>query len=120
MKIVRAREALELSARIPNEEARLLPNWLEGPFNSDRLDVGIVTVSPGGVTPPHTHIGGQVIVVTAGRGFVETNGTRTEIGEADIVICPPGELHAHGALADGPLSHLTVTTGGYSFDQPTR
>lgn len=57
-------------------------------------------------------------MVTAGRGFVETSGNRVEIGEADIVICRPGELHTHGALGDTPLSHLTVTTGGYSFPDP--
>jgi quercetin dioxygenase-like cupin family protein len=92
---------------------------LEGPFNGPRLDVAIVTVSPGGVTPPHLHLGGQVIVVTAGRGFVETGGTRVDVGEGDIVICPPGELHTHGAAEDCALSHLTVTTGGYSFpEQP--
>jgi len=35
------------------------------------------------------------------------------------VIAPPGELHVHGALADHPFGHLTVTTGGYHFpDQP--
>jgi quercetin dioxygenase-like cupin family protein len=115
MRVVRSSEADELVARTAAEGGSLLPNWLEGPFNADRLDVAIVTAGPGGVTPPHVHIGGQVIVVTSGRGFVETNGTRVEIGEDDIVICPPGELHTHGALPDASITHLTVTTGGYSF-----
>ena len=57
-------------------------------------------------------------MVTAGHGFVETGGNRVEIGEADIVICPPGELHTHGALGDTSSLHLTVTTGGYSFPDP--
>ena len=93
----------------------MIPHWLEGPFNGDRLDVALVNVAPGAATPPHVHLGGQVIVVINGRGFVEVNGSRIEIGNNDVVICPPGELHTHGALADGPLVHLTVTTGGYSF-----
>ena len=80
-----------------------------------RLDVGAVTVKAGTATPPHVHLGGQVILVTHGRGFVETDGNRVEIQAGDVVICPPGELHTHGALDDTPLSHLTVTTGGYSF-----
>ena len=46
----------------------LHPNWIEGPFNADRLDVGVVTMSPGVATPPHVHIGGQVLVVTHGEG----------------------------------------------------
>jgi quercetin dioxygenase-like cupin family protein len=117
VKVVRAEEARQLSAQTPAEHGRLVPNWLEGPFNSDRLDVAIVTLSPGGAAPPHVHLGGQVIVVTAGRGFIETDGQRTEVGQADVIICPPGELHTHGALGDSPFSHLTVTTGGYSFPE---
>jgi quercetin dioxygenase-like cupin family protein len=115
VRVVRAKEGAELSAAVPAETGRLVPNWLEGPFNDDRLDVGIVTASVGGATPPHTHIGGQVIVVIAGRGFVETSGERLVIEEGDIVICPPGELHTHGAHGDRSFSHLTVTTGGYTF-----
>jgi quercetin dioxygenase-like cupin family protein len=117
VRVVRAGEAAEISAGMPAEEGRLLPNWLEGPFNGPRLDVAIVTVSSGGATPPHAHLGGQVIVVTAGHGFVEAGGTRVDVDEGDIVICPPGELHTHGAAADSSLSHLTVTTGGYSFPE---
>ncbi len=115
MRVVRAPEVAELSEQTSVGESGVFPHWLEGPFNGDRLDVALVKVSPGAVTPPHTHLGGQVIVVTGGRGFVEANGTRIEIGANDVVICPPRELHTHGAWADGPLSHLTVTTGGYSF-----
>lgn len=115
MKHIPASRAAELSARIPGSTAMAPPHWLEGPHNSDRLDVGLATFAPGAVVPPHVHLGGQVIVVTAGRGFVEADGVRVEIAEGDVVICPPGELHSHGAVADEPFAHLTVTTGGYSF-----
>jgi len=118
LRVVPAREIAELSEAVPGEPARLVPAWLEGPHNSDRLDVGLVTTSPGGVTPPHVHLGGQVIVVTGGRGFVEVDGERVEVSAGDVVICPPGELHTHGALDDHPFSHLTVTTGGYTFPEP--
>src|ERR1700720_1905031 len=98
---------------LPDEPGQIRPQWLEGPFNADRLDVGLVTMSVGGATPPHTHLGGQTLVVTAGRGFIEAGGGRGTVGPGDIVLCPPGELHVHGALGDEPLAHLTVTTGGY-------
>jgi quercetin dioxygenase-like cupin family protein len=118
VKIISAREIEQLSGQTPEEPGQLQPHWLEGPFNGDRLDVGMVTVSPGGVTPPHVHIGGQVMIVTAGGGFVEVAGERHVIGPGDVVVCPPDELHTHGALDDTPLSHLTVTTGGYTFPEP--
>jgi quercetin dioxygenase-like cupin family protein len=115
MRIVRAREIETLAADVPAEPGTLQPHWMEGPFNGDRLDVGMITLSPGGVTPPHVHIGGQVMIVTAGYGFVEVDGDRHVIQSGDVVICPPGERHTHGALDDHHLSHLTVTTGGYEF-----
>lgn len=106
-------EALSVDAPAPRGE--LHAHWLEGPFNDDRLDVGLVTMSPGGATPRHTHIGGQVLVVTAGRGFIEADGDRQLLGPGDVVVCPPGETHVHGALENEPLAHLTITTRGYSL-----
>ncbi len=117
MRIVTATELAAMSAEIPDEPGQLRPAWLEGPFTADRLDVAVVTVSPGGATPAHTHVGGQVIVVTAGRGFIEAGDDRRTIQPGDVIICPPGELHTHGALGDQPLAHLTVTTGGYTFPE---
>lgn len=115
MKIVSAADVELMSADVPGEPGQLSPHWLEGPFNSERLDVGVVTMSPGGVTPPHVHIGGQVLVVTAGRGFIEMGGERHTLKVGDVVVCEPGELHIHGAFDDEPLAHLTVTTRGYTF-----
>jgi quercetin dioxygenase-like cupin family protein len=118
MKLLRASEVEAMSQMIPEGPRELRPNWLEGPSNGGPLDVGLVTLSPGGEAPPHVHIGGQVIVVTSGRGFVQTGDERLVIEPGDVVICPPGEVHMHGALEDGPMAHLTVTTGGYSFPEP--
>ena len=115
MRIIHAADVAKLTADIPREAGQLQATWLDGPFNADRLDVGMVTMSPGGVTPPHVHIGGQVMIVTAGRGFVETDGHRHVIEPGDVVVCPPGELHVHGAVSDESFAHFTVTTGGYRF-----
>ena len=115
MRVIRADEL----ATAPTEEVappgQLAVNWVQGPSWSEALDVGLVNIGPGGQTPPHEHHGGQVMVVVSGRGFVETGGERVEINPGDVVVCPPGELHVHGALPDGSMSHLTVTTGAYTF-----
>jgi quercetin dioxygenase-like cupin family protein len=118
MRIVRAEEVEQLSGAIPEEAQVIAPRWWEGPHDDGRLNAGVVTVSPGGVTPPHIHSGGQVMIVTAGRGFVEVDGERFDLGPGDVVVAPAGELHSHGAADDESFSHLNVTGGGYSF--PTR
>ena len=118
MKVFRADAVGALAGKAPAGDAGLGVEWLEGPVNADRLDVGLVTVAPGGETPPHVHLGGQVIVVLSGDGFVATASERLSIGAGDVVISPPGELHTHGAGPTSALSHLTVTTGGYDFPEP--
>jgi quercetin dioxygenase-like cupin family protein len=86
-------------------------SWLNGPTQDHNLDVGIIGFEAGVVTPPHVHHVGQVLVVLSGDGFVEVAGERTTISAGDIVITPAGEWHTHGAGPDGPMSHLSVTTG---------
>jgi quercetin dioxygenase-like cupin family protein len=115
VKVLRAEEVAGLASRRPGDGTPLDVRWLEGPANSDRLDVGLVTVAPGGSTPPHVHLGGQVIVVLAGEGYVEAGDQRVRLVVGDVVITPPGELHTHGAAAGSHLAHLTVTTAGYEF-----
>jgi quercetin dioxygenase-like cupin family protein len=120
MKIIKQAEVQTLSEVTPDEGAWLRAEWIEGPFNSNRLDVGMVTMNPGGATPAHVHLGGQVLVVTSGEGFIETGGERHIITTGDVVVCPPGEEHVHGASDHHHLSHLTITTGPYTFpNSPT-
>lgn len=85
--------------------------WLQGPTTNDELDVGIVSVAPGAQTPAHSHHKGQVIVCVSGQGFVELDGERVTVSKGDVVICPAGEYHIHGASADQSWEHLTISTG---------
>jgi quercetin dioxygenase-like cupin family protein len=115
MKLIRAAEVDQLASALPAAETTLAVNWLEGPSHGAPLDVGLVTISAGGAAPAHSHDGGQLILVLSGRGFVETAEARIEIGPGDLVISPPDEMHTHGAEAAGPMSHLTVATGGFKI-----
>ena len=54
----------------------------------------------------------QILVVTAGKGFAATETEQREISVGDIVHIRAGERHWHGATADSPLSHITLTTVG--------
>jgi quercetin dioxygenase-like cupin family protein len=68
-----------------------------------------VTFEPGARTAWHTHPLGQTLIVTAGRGQVQTwGGTVEEIRAGDVVWFPPGEKHWHGAAATTAMTHIAV------------
>ncbi len=79
----------------------------------DDLNVLSVAFEPGARTGWHTHPGGQVLYVVSGTGRVGTrDGEIVTIGPGDVVLAPPGEVHWHGATADSPMNHLSITHHG--------
>jgi quercetin dioxygenase-like cupin family protein len=68
-----------------------------------------VTFEPGARTAWHTHPLGQTLIVTAGRGWVRSlGGPREEIVPGDVVWCPPGEKHWHGATTTTAMTHIAI------------
>ena len=58
----------------------------------------------------HTHPAGQRLVVTSGIGRVQEWGKPIqEIRPGDVIVCPPGVKHWHGAAPTSPMTHLAVT-----------
>ncbi|MFS2202021.1 carboxymuconolactone decarboxylase family protein [Pseudomonas sp. Pseusp3] len=58
----------------------------------------------------HTHPAGQRLVVTSGVGRVQEWGKPVqEIRPGDVIVCPPGVKHWHGAAATSAMTHLAVT-----------
>ncbi|MQU51274.1 cupin domain-containing protein, partial [Pseudomonas sp. FSL A6-1183] len=58
----------------------------------------------------HTHPAGQRLVVVSGVGLTQEWGKPVQqIHPGDVVVCPPGVKHWHGAAADGAMTHLAVT-----------
>ena len=78
---------------------------------SDSLDciVALVTFQPRVRTNWHTHPGGQILIVTEGVGYYqEKDKPRQIIHKGDVVKCPPGVTHWHGASPNGEFAHLVV------------
>jgi quercetin dioxygenase-like cupin family protein len=70
---------------------------------------GIVTFEPGARSAWHTHPLGQVLIVTAGKGWTQCEGEEiVEINAGDIIICPPGHKHWHGATPTTSMTHIAV------------
>lgn len=68
-----------------------------------------VTFEPGARSAWHTHPCGQTLVVTAGLGWTQCEGEpRQEMRPGDVVTCPPGKKHWHGATATTAVTHLAI------------
>ena len=75
-----------------------------------RVSTGLVTFEPGARTAWHDHPAGQILIVTAGRGWVQTRGgPRREVTPGDAVWFDAGEVHWHGATDATAMTHIAVT-----------
>jgi 4-carboxymuconolactone decarboxylase len=69
-----------------------------------------VTFEAGARTAWHTHLLGQVLIVTAGTGRVQRWGDPVdEIRQGDVVWIPPGQKHWHGAAPNASMSHIAIS-----------
>lgn len=82
---------------------------LAQPQPPSHVSAGVVTFAPGARTAWHTHPLGQILIVTAGTGWVQQwGGPREEIREGDVVWIPPGVKHWHGATATTAMTHVAI------------
>jgi quercetin dioxygenase-like cupin family protein len=71
---------------------------------------GLVTFEPGARSAWHTHPKGQRLVVISGVGLTQEWGKPIQvIRPGDVVWCPPGVKHWHGAAPASAMTHLAVT-----------
>jgi quercetin dioxygenase-like cupin family protein len=74
-----------------------------------RVSAASVTFEPGARTAWHVHPLGQTLIVTAGCGRVQSwGGPVEEIRAGDVISCPPGEKHWHGATPTTAMTHIAV------------
>lgn len=57
----------------------------------------------------HTHPKGQYLIVTEGKGLVQEWGKPAEkIAVGDVIYCPPGVKHWHGASGHSSMTHISI------------
>lgn len=77
-------------------EVRIDPVYPKG--NAKTHSGAYVTFEPGARSNWHTHPAGQHIIVTKGVGYTQTwDGKKEIVKEGDVVWCPIGAKHWHGA-----------------------
>lgn len=74
------------------------------------VNIGNVTFEPGCRNNWHIHHkGGQILLVTAGRGYYQEWGKPAQkLVPGDVVNIPPEVKHWHGAAADSWFAHLAI------------
>lgn len=82
-------------------------------LSTQQVSIGNVTFEPGCRNNWHIHHadkgGGQILLVTAGRGYYQEWGKEAqELNPGDVVNIPEGVKHWHGAAPDSWFQHLAV------------
>ncbi|WP_297020312.1 cupin domain-containing protein [Thalassospira sp.] len=73
------------------------------------VNSGKVTFMPGARSNWHTHPAGQMLIVTEGTGWVQEEGKEKHVMQpGDVVWCPPGVKHWHGATDTTSVTHYAV------------
>jgi quercetin dioxygenase-like cupin family protein len=87
--------------------ARVDPLWPAG--NDINASGANVTFEPGARSAWHTHPKGQQLVIVSGVGRTQEWGKPIqELRPGDVVWCPPGVKHWHGASSTTAMTHLSV------------
>ncbi|MFC0205738.1 (R)-mandelonitrile lyase [Novosphingobium soli] len=82
---------------------------LNSPEGPARTGSARVTFEPGARTAWHTHPLGQTLIVTEGVGWTQCEGGPiVELRAGDVVWCPPGHRHWHGATATTAMTHIAI------------
>src|SRR5829696_8993676 len=85
-------------------------DMLNAPPEPARASAALVTFEPGARSHCHTHPLGQTLVIFSGCGWTQCEGgEKLEIRAGDVIWCPPGHKHWHGATATTAMAHIAIT-----------
>ena len=86
--------------------------YISGSFAGEgeaRVTGATVTFTPGARSNWHTHPLGQTLLVIDGVGWTQCEGEDiVEIRAGDIIWCPPGHKHWHGASKGQAMTHIAI------------
>jgi len=71
--------------------------------------VGVEEFEAGSRNVWHSHPCGQILIITDGVGYHQIKGEPIQIvRKGDVVKCPPGVLHWHGASKDSSVTQIYI------------
>ncbi len=73
--------------------------------------IGNVTFEPGCRNNWHKHPGGQILLITGGKGLYQEEGkSAQELNPGDVIKIAPNIKHWHGATPDSWFVHIYIET----------
>ena len=125
---VRPVEAADTHNR-PGKNLNTMFNYLDTPFASPNFTgqvyISKVITSPNAANSPewtyvvfpqgvynrwHSHKTGQVLLATDGLGYHQIIGEKPQLlHPGDVVYCPPGIIHWHGAAPNSDFAHIAIS-----------
>jgi len=71
--------------------------------------IGNVVFEPGARNNWHTHPGGQILIVTDGRGYYQEKGKTIQlVQKGEVVKILPEVEHWHGAAPGSEFTHIAI------------
>ena len=99
-------------------------DWFTGQVFIDKIhsdedaQIANVCFTPCARTNWHTHHNGQLIKCTAGSGWICDKGEKPQKLEVgDVVWCPPGTTHWHGADDGSYMVHFVFARGKVDWSE---
>ena len=93
--------------------------YLDMLLKDGHITMAQVNFQPCAHTNWHRHEGGQLLKVTGGSGWVCDQGEKPRrISVGDLIWCPPGGVHWHGADDGSFMVHEATSFGAIDWYEP--
>jgi quercetin dioxygenase-like cupin family protein len=92
--------------------------YIDPVLSTEGMSIVNVTFTPCARTHWHTHEKGQILRVVVGSGWVCDFGKQpVKINVGDVIWCPPGTKHWHGADNASYMCHQATSFGGVTWEE---
>jgi quercetin dioxygenase-like cupin family protein len=86
-------------------------NYLAKNDTTYNVNIGSVTFEAGARTNWHYHKGGQILLITEGKGLYQEKGKPAKaVEKGDVIKCLPNIVHWHGAMPTETMTHIAIGT----------
>lgn len=93
--------------------------WLDPILSATETYMALVNFMPCARTNWHRHENGQLLKVTGGSGwYCDQGGKPRQITVGDVIWCPPGTVHWHGADDGSYMIHEAYSFGKVDWYDP--